>query len=212
MGTPPAAVLEAQAATGIQKERSASKPARQADTIPMQTSVEAPIEHREEKPTPEAIPARAPEPLDDDLEVEIITEEVMPIGRRAKKSAQYAVRAEAAVRFHRDRDGEGDQPKVPVLVDNQLLEEARGPERNRDTIEIRNRRDLPIMIPEPEAPSHSMRRSRLGRVLLSILVLLVLFMIAALTSAAVARWLAVREAASVQPDHPAEIAPADQSP
>ena len=142
-----------------------------------------------------------------DIVTDLVTEEIVPRrGRRApQQSVQYAVRGEAAVRFHRDASASSTDPGGEVLVDRELINEARGPERNRDTIEIRDQRKLDMIIPIDE-PKPDQPQKRSARIAVSVLVLVLLFMLAAVSAAAVARWLAMRQSPTL-PEQPAAGAP-----
>jgi serine/threonine-protein kinase len=106
--------------------------------------------------------------------------------RRHKPTPIVAVRGEAAVRI-----GPGGQIPAPqreqggesVMVQSDFLDEARGPERHQETMEIRIR-------PLPGS-AHEGRKSprKAVQYVVAVVALVVLFLVAAIGAATLARWL-----------------------
>lgn len=174
------------------------------DTI--RVAVPPPVERGPQAGQPGAqVPNYPPQPYagggvgNDGLEIDIVTEEPiapMPLQRRRKKKRKkrkkrapvIAVRGEAAFHVDGNVQQSGYYPGESVLVEDGILDEARGPQRNLETMEIR-------IVPESrfsEPPSPGL--SKTGRILLAIGGLLLLFVLAALGAAALAHWLSAPEA------------------
>jgi serine/threonine-protein kinase len=141
----------------------------------------------------------------DDIGIEVVEEDLFPQARKKKKRKKpqappvIAVRSEAALllgpsagSFRRATD-----PGQAVLLDQQFLEEVRGPERNLATMEIRVRPapDAAIEVQAAEQPRARATGSstwRVGRWVLAAFALIFLFVLAAAGAAVLARWLSSR--------------------
>jgi serine/threonine protein kinase len=131
------------------------------------------------------------QPASDSLEIDIVTEEPIPLlaplkkrRKKKKKDPIIAVRPESAFRMERGHASFNQLlPGESVMVENEFLDEARGPQRNLETMEIR----LPTARPGDEVPRPGM--GRLGKYILAAGALLLLFVLAALGAAALAHWL-----------------------
>lgn len=175
----------------------APAPARPADTQPLTPQRPMGVQ---------VAPAPLPAGGYDDIGIEVVEEELFPQPKKKKKKRKpqappvIAVRAEAAVNLgpataavHRSDPGQA------VLLDQQFLDEVRGPERNLATMEIRVRpADFPdLEVVGTDAPRGSAApvgrpRRRVGRWVITGLALVLLFVLAAVGAAALASWLSAR--------------------
>jgi serine/threonine-protein kinase len=152
----------------------------------------------------------------DDVGIEVVEEELFPQPRKKKKKKKpaappvIAVRAEAALNLGHQAGGfRRTDPGQAVLLDQQFLDEARGPERNLATMEIRVRpADLPPLdtgdsdaASSPAAPPARKSR-RVGRWVFTGLALVLLFVLAAAGAAALASWLSARGRQPLPPQPP----------
>jgi serine/threonine protein kinase len=185
------------------------EPVRAADGAGYQGPMVSVAERREEHDTVRVVvappPAFAPAPAQaraqhtfpapgaagaapDDIE--IVAEEPVdaPPKRRRKKRKKpqdpiVAVRGEAAFRLEVGRFVEETPHGDSVMVEDDLLAEARGPQRNLETMEIR------IVPPVREERQASRSLGKVGQVVIAVAALLVIFVLAAVGAAALARWL-----------------------
>lgn len=155
--------------------------------------------HHRRAPQPQAMPPTpsfgdAPgggvDYLDD---IDIVTVEPTPPPpkkrkkkRKKKKDPIIAVRAEAA--FRRTPAGHpiiDDDDGDSVLIEDQFRDEARGHQRNVETMEIR----IHQPVEDPEESGGRRELGKFGRYALAAGALLLLFVLAALGAAALAHWL-----------------------
>lgn len=183
--------------------RMAVPPAPQppADTQPMAAPRIA-----EPQPPPPPSPPAAP---GSDPSLDIVVEPPAPKKRKRRKKKKrapvVAVRGEAALRLGPSETPAGEgRPGEAVMLDHNFMEEARGPERNLQTMEIRVRPEH--MNIEPTDTPKRKKKSSLGKWALAAVALIILFIIAAVGAAALARWLS-----PTQEDLPSQSAPIEPS-
>lgn len=135
----------------------------------------------------------------DDVDIDIVTEAPAPPPRRKRKKKKkkrdpiVAVRGEAALRLGpsgEDTAANDENPGQAVLVEESFLQEARGPERNLATMEIRvppEYQQQDEAVPQSTVPRQKRKKKTNPlKVVLIILGLIVLFVVAAFGAAALA--------------------------
>lgn len=199
----------------------APAPVRPADTQPIPAQA-VPRSQQYQHDTLPSGPPIVTGPVVDDIGIDIIEEETyLPPKKKKRKRKKkappiVAVRSEAALRLGPSlHDGlTSHDPNEAVMLDATFLDEARGPERNLATMEIR------VRPPQPESPPpmpvqtqssssgvplrQKQKPKKYLRWVLAAIALVFLFLFAAIGAAVFARWLSSSSAT------PAEQAPAAQ--